>query len=380
MGHCLRALWIVLLVGEFACRGPTRTNRATAPDISVPDVQSASPLVSVTPGAPERGRPGLDDSAIAAHSRPASLRLGYARPVRQTLACGALGFVRLTEPGFEAYSYATLTRTMRRGEGAFTHVVAQPGYSFLLVGSGTSLLYYQANPRLTPLGHLPALGPMRIWQDAQQRDRVWAHYLKDDAVHHFELPRNVRHSARLLSSAPLPDFDGTQVVRLVGGQWIYRANSEFAAAPRLRLVDGQRRVWLTSGLSAEIVVPGGGMNLWAIDTHRITRHEITPLDQVIPGAGSSLVGETWAAVGEGERLALLSQHSAGEGRRWGVQVVVGSRSYYVKLPHLAGRDSPQLANGLTLCLVPGRTWVVLGDRSDVHIVDYAAGSSVWQTR
>lgn len=121
------------------------------------------------------------------------------------------------------------------------------------------------------------------------------------------------------------------------------------------------------------------MNLWAIDTRRIARYEITPLGQVLSGAGSPLVGETWAAVGGGDRLALLSQHSGEERRQWSVQVVVGGRSYYVSLPDLADRDSPQLANGLTLCLAPGRTWVVIGDRRDVRIVDYVAGKSVWQS-
>src|SRR5690606_25505692 len=82
--------------------------------------------------------------------------LGYARPPAQTLACGQLGFVRLTEPGFEVYSYQRQTRVARHEHGAYTHVTAQAGYSYLLVGGGASLLYYQANPNRLSLGHLPA--------------------------------------------------------------------------------------------------------------------------------------------------------------------------------------------------------------------------------
>ncbi len=268
---------------------------------------------------------------------------------------------------------------MRRGEGAFTHVVAQPGYSFLLVGSGSSLLYYQANPRLTPLGHLPALGPLWSWADAQQRHRLWVHYLKDDAVHHFELSRNVKRPAELLSTVSLPGFDGNRVVRLVGGQWVYTAHNEFAAAGRLRLVEGLRHVWLGTALSADVFVPGGGMNLWATDTHHITRYEITPLDQVLPVTGLPLVGEPWAAVSEGERLALLSQSSSEGPRQWGVQVVGNGRSFDVRLPDLTDRNAPELAKHLTLCLAPGRTWVVIGDRRDVRVVDYVAGTTLWRS-
>lgn len=317
-------------------------------------------------------------ATIPSHSNPVSLTLGYARPLRQTLACGSLGFVRLLEPGFEAVSYATWQPTLRRARGEFTHVVEQPGHSFLFVGRDSSLAYYQANLRLTRLSHLPALGPLHIWADAQSRERLWVHYLKDDAVHHFELPKDVDVPARLLHSVPLPDFDGRHLIRLHGGQWLFGAHGEFAEESRLRWTDGKYRAWLDGRWDGVALVAGQAMDFWAVHPERVVSYRVTPLDKAEQLRLSMLHGEPWGAVNQGGRLAVLT-HRVSEGRRqWSTQVVTQTHTYHVELPDFDDPGTPDFATRLTLCLPPQRTLVVVGNSSDVRVVDYVTQKTLFR--
>lgn len=397
MGRRLRpAVWAVV-VSSAGCRTtPVPSSGVSDALPSVAPISRASqaeetPLLAaplsalsaVVEAAPEQNEASPSPSLphLAGHST-ASLPLGYASPKAQTLACGTLALLRLTAPGFEAYSYRTLARVQRRRDGAYTHVVEQPGYGFVLVGSGPSLFFYQANPRFTPLGHLPAIGPLTIWADAQQRHRLWVHYLKDDAVHHFELPRDEQKTAQLLSSVPLTHFDGVRLERLIGGQWLYGAHGEFATEPRLRLIDGARSAWLgASAPQVQGLAPGRGMDVWTIGPSTALRYEIDPLDRVTTSDVLEFWGEPWVAASQGGRLGVLSHRTIANERQWQLQVIDGATSkapFSVALP--AREDGPDLrvALGRSLCLVPGRTWAAVGGISELYIVDYAKGEIVLQ--
>lgn len=372
MGPVLRTVTAALLWSTWACDPGVSGKRDSAElderrrfAAPKPRPIAEKPQSSPAPSGDERDE-------VPAHTRPASLRLGYARPVPQTLACGPLGFVHLTEHGFDAYSYATLGRILRYRQGQFTHVVDQPGYSFLLVGPGSSLLYYQANHRLTALAHLPALGPLHLWPDAQKRERLWLHYLKDDAVHHFELPRRVNERARLLSSVGLEGYRGGGLTRLAAGQWIYVAHTE-SDVSTLRVVEGSRRFWLSPSSSADSLVAGSSGEFWSIDAAHISRFEFTPLGRLRPSDVKDAGGEVWAAVSEGGRLAFLAQTTDGARRRWALGVRASNGWHAVELPNLTGRDEPAAARDLTLCLVPNRPWVVWGGREEVRVLDFETG-------
>jgi hypothetical protein len=285
--------------------------------------------------------------------------------------------VRLIEPGFEVYSYQTLTRTARYKDGAFTHVTDQPGYSFLLVGDGPSLVYYQANPRLTPLGHLHAIGPFTIWADHQDRERVWVHYLKDDAVHHFALPRDVERAGALLGTVALANFTGTLLARLTAGQWVYASNSESGGGAQLRLVDGTRTAWL-GGIpaQAEAAVPGAGIGLWLLSTRQAMAFELSPLDHLMPRGAVDLPSEPWAATSAGERLAVLSQEVKGTKRHWSVQVVEAGRPFTPLALALNEADEIASLSRLSMCLAPDRPWVVVGSPRGLQVIDYTTGEAL----
>lgn len=351
----------------------------------------------VVPGARGllRGRESISPSVTQGPTSDARLplppptfeRLGYSRPSAQVLACGPLGFVRLTERGFEVYSYSTLRRTARYPDGVFTHVVNQPGYSYLLVGAGSSLLYYQANPRLTPLGHLHAIGPFVMWADQQDRKRIWVHYLKDDAVHHFALSRDTKQAAALLGSVALPNFAGTVLARLTAGQWLYAAHGEWTsdvegAGPGcsgdspvncpLRLADGTRSAWVgATPPGIEAVVSGAGSKLWLVSSKRAQAFDLDPLDRLRPHGTADLAGEPWLAVSEGGRLAVLSQRVEAGRRRWTLQLEDGAHSG--EPLELAVKDAGDVAAAARrgACLVPARPWVVVGGPSDLRVIDYA---------
>lgn len=370
-----RWAWLLLL----GCKDVSRREVPALTDVIRPSgpVESSLPAPALE-ATPREGRGSQRAATTSSHSNPVSLKLGYARPLRQTLACGPLGFVRLLEPGFEAVSYTTWQSTLRRPRGAFTHVVEQPGYSFLLVGRESSLAYYQANVRLTQLSHFPALGPLRIWADAQSRERLWVHYLKDDAVHHFELPRDVHLPARLLHSISLPNFDGRRLIRLQGGQWLFGAHGEFAEAPRLRWTDGRHQLWLEGGWEGVALVAGQAMNFWAVYPERVVSHRMEPLDKAIQVQASMLQGDPWGAVSQGDRLAVLSHRVVDGRRRWSAQVVTPARTHHVEFPDLEDPGTPEFATQLTLCLPPERTLVVVGSSRDVRVVDYVTQKTLFR--
>jgi hypothetical protein len=391
---CSAVGWLVAILGA-ACNGPSShslagqsTTRETPPGASEraasgaarpgPDVARQNSAEGVRPKAAE---------VAGARPLPTFEHLGYARPVAQVLACGPLGFVRLIEQGFEVYSYRNLTRTARYEDGAFTHVTEQPGYSYLLVGAGPSLLYYQANPRLTVLGHLPALGPFTIWADPQARERLWVHYLKDDAVHHFELPRDSERAGELLGSLALPNFDGNLLARLTAGQWIYAAYSEsggadpFAGGPaagkQLRLVDGARTAWL-GGFPAqsEAAAAGSGVGVWLLSMRGALAFELSPLDRLVPNGAIDLASEPWVAVTEGGRLAVIGQEVKARTRLWTLQVVETGKTRALLPLSFDDAADVRSASRRALCLVPGRPWVVVGGPNELRVIDYTTGAEL----
>lgn len=331
-----------------------------------------TPTASALPGEPVAPPAQTPLSPPARHLAP-GLEFGYAQPPPQVLACGPLGFVRLTEPGFEGYSYQTLTRTARQREGAFTHVTDQPGYSFLFVGAGPSLVYYQANPRFVGLGHLPALGPLQIWPDVEQRERLWVHFLKDDAVHHFELPKAASGRAALVGSVTLSGFDGRRLARLYGGQWVYSAFSEATSEPRLRWQDGARSAWLGVFPSdTEAVVGGVGMGLWLLSPRQAYAFEVTPLDQLLGRGQRALPSKPWAAASDGGRLAVLGQASRGKTRVWSA-VVSDAGALYEREIVFSDANDVGAAARRGVCLAPGRPWVVVGGPRELRVLDYVSG-------
>lgn len=337
------------------------------------DLATGSPTPAVYPESAAERRTPIVQAGLA-RSSPTFEHLGYARPAAQVVACGPLGFVRLTEPGFEVYSYQPLRRTARYAHGAFTHVTPQPGYSYILVGAGPSLLYYQANPRSTPLGHLPAIGPFTIWADQQHRERLWVHYLKDDAVHHFALPRDTELAAQLHQSVALPSFDGTLLARLATGQWIYSAHNESGTGVQWRSSTGARTAWL-GGLPAQTqaVVPAAGADLWLVLPHAALGYRMSPLDQLLPNGNITLQGEPWVATSEGGRLAMLSQAVSDSKRQWRVQVLATGR-LRATLPLTSNAtDDIRSAARRALCLAPQRPWVVVAGPSELRVINYATG-------
>lgn len=378
MGSELRTIVAALFWATVACDPRAELGRSDALERS-PRLAPSDRVRAVAEEGPRQVSPTSEVEDVPAHTRPASLRLGYAHPVAQTVACGPLGFVHLTERGFDAYDYSNLRRTLTYRHLAFTHVVAQPGYSFLLVGAGNSLLYYQANTRLTALAHLPALGPLHVWPDTQRRERLWVHYLKDDAVHHFELPRKVKERALLLSSVALYGYGGRGLARLAAGQWLYIAQNESGGAG-LRMVDGTRRVWVHPSWSTDTLVAASALRFWSIEAERVAQFEVTPLDRLHPHGVTELAGEIWAAVSDGPRLASLSQTADGARRVWTLQVNEYNRWHAMELADLSGTDQPVEARDVSLCLVPDRPWVVWGRRDGVQVVDFERGEVVWGGR
>lgn len=312
-------------------------------------------------------------------SPPLFERLGYARPPAQTLACGQLGFVRLTDAGFEVYSYQRQTRTARHEHGAFTHVIAQPGYSYLLVGGGASLLYYQANPNHSSLGHLPALGAFTIWPDPQHRERVWVHYAKDDAIVHFALPRDTARPPEALGTVPLAHFDGSLLTRLTAGQWLFGARSEAETASQLGLVDGSRAAWL-GGFPAdtEALLPGAGARVWLLSRRQVRTFEGTVTERLEPRGAVDLAGEPWVAASDGPRLAVLTQRLGDGQRQWRVQVVSTAKTSPPVELGLSDAGSIASAARRGICLVPDRAWVIVGGPTELFVINYATGEVLLQ--
>lgn len=371
--HSAPALGVGSSDGTFehaTARGRRRTHqdaeRAPSPTEVIAPARALGPTAERA-DADDRGDP---------RSVPVFEQLGYAKPVAQVVACGALGFVRLTEPGFEVYSYEAQTRIARYRDGEFSHVIEQPGFTYLLVGAGPSLSYYQASPRLTALAHVPALGPFSLWADPQDHARVWVHYAKDDAVVHLALARNPERMAELLGTIRLPNYDGALLTRLTAGPWLFSAHGEAASRSELRIQFGDRTAWLGSvPESSQAASAGFGTHVLLLSAERALDFEVTPLERLAPRGAVELSARPWAAASEGRRTAVLGQRVVDGRRTWSVQVIEQNRTRAVIGVSFDDAASVEKAARRGVCLAPGRPWVIIGGPHELRVVDYSTSQT-----
>lgn len=307
---------------------------------------------------------------------------GVDQPRKQHVACGELGFVRVLSKGFEGYRYHDWSITFRSNKREFTHVIAQVGHSFLLVGPDESLLYYLPNTHLQVLARLPALGAFQLWSDVRAREWVWVHYLRDDAVHRFELQGVVEQKQRsassertgvpkaaLLESVELPDFDGKSVERSANGPFLYT---------RQGAVTHDR----SAANSDVLIVSNFGKSGMA--EARAT--SVTLRANADSRAGDVVVaieGYPYSMVGSENAVALITHTTNERGRRWQLEVIKGRDAVWrVPLPSPSAGETLEADDALalelgnrSLCLVPGRTWAVIGGPTDVRVVDYRSGET-----
>lgn len=336
------------------------TAAAPAPDINPEDplLTPPNPSIDVIP-------------RIASHR----LAVGFRLPPEQVLACGELGLVRIVTAGFEAWSFEPLRRSFASDQATFTHVVPQEGHSYLLLGPRESWVYYLPNPRLSAYGRVPALGPFQVWPDPRRREWLWVHYLKDDAVHRFELAGE-RQDASLSATVRLPRFSGPTVARLTTGAWLYPASPEATSAPNAWLsVIGERSVQQPSIPEQTIASSRSWRSdrAWALSP---TQAMLLALDR--PGAPQltvDLVGAPYALDEEGRRLAVVTQRQTPRQRQWFVEVIEASGKHSVlELAQRGGSGADGLKQDTSdrdVCLVPTRPWVVVGGRTSLQILDYS---------
>jgi hypothetical protein len=359
------------------CRDETQGRR----DVGAPVFAPRTKRSEVAPDTTDQGLT-REGEAVASGTdaipKLASYRkhAGVERPRSQQVACGELGFVRLLPTGFEGYRYYDRGLTFRSHKRAFSHVVAQAGHSFLMVGPVESLVYYQPNTRLLPLARLPSLGPFQLWADVRSHQWVWVHYLRDDAVHRFELlspsvdtearasERGGMAKAAVLETLTLAGFDGTTVERKYSGEWIYER--QVPTAPET--VSGE--VLHVSGLgkSGHVRVTGSTVALFATSTQT-------------SALNVALMGYPFSMVESGGRVAFVTHRSVDRGREWQVEVIESSGSVHrVSLPNHGGSQRNGTADAFamevsdrSLCLVPGRPWVVVGGKTKVQLLEYQTG-------
>lgn len=294
---------------------------------------------------------------------------GVEQPRSQLVACSELGFVRLLPVGFEGYRLYDRSLTFRSTKRTFTHVVAQAGHSYLLLGPHESLLYYQPHTRVEALARLPALGPFRIWPDARHHEWVWVHYLRDDAVHRFELPRltppgtDEQKSAKasLQTSVELAGFDRKSVERTVYGRWVYTRAEDDAA------------IVLMSGFGEGVAHVRAASVTLTIDERIGRTNEPTARSLVV-----ELAGYPFSVVEAEGRLAVVTHTARADGRDWQLEVIEASGHVHrVTLPNRTGsvqaahvdEFAEEVANR-SVCLVPGKPWAVVGGRTSVRLFDY----------
>lgn len=370
----------LVLAGFFAwvggCRGRSNDNPlpVAATTVSAADEPARASLLF---GGDKREESSADPIPVLPSYRK---HAGVEQPRSQQVACGERGFVRLLPSGFEGYTYSDLALTFRSDKRKFTHVVAQAGHSYLMVGAIESLVYYQPHTHLLPLTRLPALGPFQLWADVRRRDWVWVHYLRDDAVHLFELPALARVAASnsmsehpsparaaLRQSVVLSDFDGKSVERTYSGGFVhtrYDGNQSPGADTAVLLLSNFGRAGVAHARASTVTLhpPKGGAD---------------------SGVEVKLQGHPFSMVEAEGRVALITHRSSDSKRDWQLEVVLVPRVVRrVPLPSHTTEPAPdndpftaEVANR-SLCLVPGKPWVVVGGKTAVSVIDYDTGNTL----
>lgn len=374
---CVRWKWwwgvTAVLVG---CNGPSREvpARTETQEFKRPRSASSSAPRDHIVGGGERLTKGEGEPLprLPSYRKQA----GVEQPRSQLVACSELGFVRLLPEGFEGYRLYDRTLTFRSTQRRFTHVVAQAGHSYLLLGPNESLLYYQPHTHIEPLARLPALGPFRVWPDARHHEWVWVHYLRDDAVHRFELPKlgafpvETRGpvKASLQTSVQFSGFDGSSVERTAYGEWVYtRAEDEVQSL-------------LVSGFGEGLAYARESSVMFTSHERRPARSNPSPARTLVV----ELSGYPFSMAESEQRLALITHTTHTEGRDWQLEVIEASGAVHrVALPNrTASSHAPdvdafaQEVADRSVCLVPGKPLAVVGGKTSVRLFDYRTGESL----
>ncbi len=253
-------------------------------------------------------------------------------------------------------------------------MVSQAGHGYLMVGPVESLLYYQPNTRVQSLARLPAWVRSSVWSDVRRRDWVWVHYLRDDAVHRFELPAGTLGQGGVvwdehLTLVKAVLLESVQLLRVRRQKCGTRVFGGFIArAPTLNRPTMMCCWFRIGGKTGSAQARESSVTLASSDGRK---------------ANVELRGYPFSMVEADGRIALVTHHTSSDRREWQLEVKTSAgKIRRVDLPgqqelEQAGQDhfATEVTNR-SLCFVPGKPWVVVGGKTAAWVFDYDSGRTL----
>jgi hypothetical protein len=318
-------------------------------------------------------RPKLAESPVD----PIGFRLAAPSPSRQELACGVRDLVRLADTGFVSYRLQPVQPMIHAQAERFLSATALTGFSTLLVGPKSTQRYYAGEKAAERFVRTPMLGAAFVSADNDNIDNFWTLFLRDDAAHQFHLDPEVFHAASV-NVVSLAGFDGRVAIRLLSGAFLFTRGHEVIWQQA-----GRQRVYSLVDLAPEPVGFASAERtdqFWVFDA-RLGAHLVElaagrPVRQHL-----QFRGEVFAYDVEGERVAVVSVVQTPHQRDFYLQVFVrGALLLERELAQNyegAGNWEQRVMADRDVCLLPGRSWVAVGGRGGVNILDYASGQALW---
>lgn len=298
----------------------------------------------------------------------------------QVLACGKLGFVRLTETGFDAFSTSLRKRLARIDLAEPQCALALSGDSTLVVGKHEVVRYYRGQKQAPRFARIPLLGPLQAWADPQDIDSFWVRYLRDPDLHYYTLV-DADRSVTFGQVRNLPDFDRRHFTLLADGSPFYTTErgllqlegNATRESPPPALLGALNGVWPAARLDRYWVSSDAG----ELKLFEQSRGE--PLRR-----SHRVDGVPYAVDVDGERLAIVSVSQTGSQVDWHLSVIRGDETVArLELPMTLPlssdvtaqqTDTPSSAlddhDNRDVCLLQGRPWVLAGGKRLLQLFDY----------
>jgi hypothetical protein len=299
------------------------------------------------------------------------------------LACGKLGFVRLTRRGFDSFATHEARRIARIPIEQPLNAVALSGDSTLIVGKKQVARYYRGQKDAPRFARIPLLGPLQAWADPQNIDGFWVRYLRDPDLHYYTLV-DAERSVTFGETRSLEEFDRRFFTLLADGSPFYTTRQGLVRS-RLDGVRHSPQPKLEGALAG--LWPGGRIDRYwvASDAGELRLLELSRGEPLIESL--QVPGVPFSMDVDNDRLAVISVEPRGPDSQWQLSVFRGAeRVANLELPSDVGsaslaQQSPattarsQATNDLDnrdVCLVRERPWVVAGGKDLVQLFDYDA--------
>lgn len=329
-------------------------------------------------------------------------------PPDQLLSCGERAFVQLGRQQVQVFRTSDFYRLARFRVEDSRAVAALAGSSYLIVTGSKVLRYYYGQPRAESFAKVPLLGPSELIADPDHVQRFHLRYVRDPAVHRFDLgdeetvqgseagsPPPKKLAIRLGETTELERFDGKALIRLRDGHLLFTSGTELIR----RSAVARSLPW--PRLGGELVLLAADTRLdryWAFS--REGEAVLTEFSRGYPVVRRlELGGMPYAVEVERDRLAAIvlsraqgfqagtEPTDAGAGslvRRWSLKVFQrGQQMAEWKLPDrsgMAGDWIQQVMGNRDLCLIPNQPWVLQGGRDQVTVYNYRTGAVMFSSR